>query len=169
LTRRRYADRGDFAILSDDDKAPFGIIHSSSGDPGDYRAAHGEWIWRELFTRDLDAAIRFYTELFTYEAEKDDENPKIVEYMLVSEGYLRAGIGLLSPDTETAPAWLGYVRVDDISASLQRVLAHGGKVLFEPRPDVADGGLAIVADPTGASIGLLHWEYEDEGEEGMQP
>jgi predicted enzyme related to lactoylglutathione lyase len=169
LSRRSYADRGDFAIVTDSQDTPFGIIHSSSGDPGDYRAARGEWIWRELFTRDLGAAIRFYTGLFDYEAEKDFEYPNAVEYMLESEGYLRAGIGLLSPDTDTAPAWLGYVRVADVNATLRRALAHGGKILFEPRPEVVNGRLAIVADPTGASIGLLQWEYEGEGREEVQP
>jgi len=169
MSRRSYVDRGEFAIVTDSQDTPFGVIHSSSGDPGDYRAGYGEWIWRELFTRDLGAAIRFYTVLFDYIGEEDYENRKVVEYLLESEGYLRAGIGLLSPDTDTAPAWLGYVRVSDVGAALRRALAHGGKVLFEPRPEVANGGLAIVADPTGASIGLLHWDYDNEGRKEVQP
>jgi predicted enzyme related to lactoylglutathione lyase len=169
LPRRNYADRGDFAIVTDAQQAPFGIIHASSGDPGDYRAAHGEWIWRELFTRDLGASIRFYTELFGYAAEKEDEYPKIVEYMLESNGYLRAGIGQLPPESDTAPTWLGYVRVGDVMATLQRALANGGKVLVEPQPEIADGKLAIIADPTGATVGLLFWEYEDASKREEQP
>jgi len=169
VSRRSYADRGEFAIVTDSQDTLFGIIHASSGDPGDYRAANGEWIWRELFTRDMGAAIRFYTELFGYAAEEDHENRKVVEYLLESGGYLRAGIGLLSPDTDTAPAWLGYVRVGDVNAALRRALAHGGKLLYEPRPEVANGGLAIVADPTGANIGLLHWDYDNEDTKEAQP
>jgi len=169
LGRRTYADRGDFAILSDAHDAPFGIIHSSSGDPGDYRAEHGEWIWRELFTRDLGAAIRFYTELFAYESEKDHENPEIVDYMLKSHGHLRAGIGSLPTNSDTAPTWLGYVRVGDIDAAIKRVKEHGGEVILKPKAEIADGGLAIVADPTGATIGLLHWDYGDEAQEEMRP
>ena len=168
LGRRTHADRGDFAILADAHDAPFGIIHSSSGDPGDYRAEYGEWIWRELFTRDLGAAIRFYTDLVAYEVEKDYENPEIVEYMLKSHGHLRAGIGSLSPDSDTAPTWLGYVRVDDIDAAVRRTVAHGGEVILEPRAEIADGGLAIVADPTGATIGLLYWDYGEAAQEEMQ-
>jgi len=167
LSRRSYADRGDFAVVTDSQDTPFGIIHASSGDPGDYRVARGKWIWRELLTRDLGSAIRFYTELFGYAAEKDYESPGVVEYMLESEGYLRAGIGLLSPDTDTAPVWLGFVRVDDVNATLQRALAYGGKVLFEPRPEVANGKLAIVADPTGARVGLLHRDYADADRKGV--
>jgi predicted enzyme related to lactoylglutathione lyase len=169
LSLRSYPDRGDFAIVTDSQDTPFGIIHAASGDPGDYRAAQGDWIWRELFTRDLGAAVRFYTELFDYAVEQDHESPDSVEYMLESGGYLRAGIGLLSPDSDTAPVWLGYVRVDDVNAALRRALAHGGKIRFEPRPEVANGGLAILADPTGANIGLLHWDYKDAGQPVVQP
>ncbi len=169
LNNRSYADRGEFAILTDAHQAPFGIMHSSSGDPGDYRAEHGEWIWRELFTRDLGAAISFYSKHFAYEAEREYEYPKLVEFMLESEGYLRAGIGLLPAESESAPTWLGYVRVDDVDAAMQRTLAHGGKVLFEPQPEIANGGVAIVADPTGATIGLLYWEYPEEEQQEMQP
>jgi len=169
LNHRSYADRGDFAILTDTHEAPFGIMRSSSGDPGDYRVEHGEWIWRELFTRDLGAAISFYSKHFAYEAEKDNEYPKLVEYMLESKGYLRAGIGLLPPDSGSAPTWLGYVRVDDVDAALQRTRAHGGKVLLEPQPEIANGWVAIVADPTGASIGLLYWEYPEEEPQETPP
>ena len=71
LSHRSFADRGDFAILGDLESVPFGIMRSSSGDPGDYRAEPGEWIWHELFTRDTEQAIRFYSELFGYEPQAD--------------------------------------------------------------------------------------------------
>ena len=169
LSSRSFADRGDFAILADLHQAPFGIMHSSVGDPGDYRATFGEWIWRELFTRDMDRSIRFYTELFGYESEKDLRHPEIMEYLLRSNGYLRAGIGALPPDSDAAPTWLGYLRVEDIEAAMQRTLAHGGSVVLEPRVEIVDGGLAIVADPTGATIGLLQWDYPDEAQLEPQP
>jgi len=169
LKRRSFDDRGDFAILADVESAPFGIMHSSSGDPGDYRAEPGEWIWHELFTRDLRKAIRFYTGLFSYESEKDELIPEVMDYLLTSHGHLRAGIGALPTDTDTPPTWLGYVRVEDIDATLKRIQAHGGKVILEPQADTADGGLAIAADPTGATIGLLRWDYGEEAPKEMKP
>ena len=161
LQHRSFDDRGTFAILSDLDSAPFGVIHSSSGDPGDYRAAFSEWIWHQLFTRDPEQAISFYRELFGYEAEADSRNPEIMQYLLKSHGYLRAGVGTLASDSEAAPTWLGYIRVESIEAALQRTLTHGGSILLKPKLETADGGLAIIADPTGATIGLLQWDYED--------
>ena len=165
LQSRSFSERGDFAILSDLESAPFGVMHSSSGDPGDYRAAFNEWIWHELFTRDPEKAIRFYSELFGYEPETDTRHPEIMQHLLRSQGYLRAGVGSLSPKTEAAPTWLGYIRVDDIKAATTRARDHGGSVLLAPKTEIADGGLAIIADPTGATIGLLQWDYEDAGRE----
>lgn len=169
LNTRTFADRGSFAILRDIHDAPFGIIHSSSGDPGDYRAAFGAWIWHELFTRDLGEAISFYTELFAYESENDNRHPEIVNYLLKSNGYLRAGIGALPPDSGYAPTWLGYLRVADIDAAIKLVQANGGKVLLEPQAKIANGNVAIVADPTGATIGLLRWDYADIEQQEMRP
>jgi len=169
LERRSFPDRGDFAIAMDTHGAPFGIIRASSGDPGDYQAAFGEWIWRQLFTRKLGEAIRFYTELFGFQTEREARNPQIMDYLLRSHGYLRAGVGHLGSDPEVAPTWLGYVRVEDVDTTLKRVVANGGKVLLEPKQEIADGGLAIVNDPTGASIGLLQWEYEDGPDREAQP
>ena len=165
LSHRSFADRGDFAILGDLESVPFGIMRSSSGDPGDYRAEPGEWIWHELFTRDTEQAIRFYSELFGYEPQADSRHPEIMQYLLKSQDYLRAGVGTLASDSEAAPAWLGYIRVENIDAALQRARAHGGNVLLAPKPEIADGGLAIITDPTGATIGLLQWDYEDTGRE----
>lgn len=169
LKHRSFDDRGAFAILSDLESAPFGVMHSSSGDPGDYRAEYGEWIWHEFFTRDLKKAVRFYTGLFGYESEKDELLPEVMDYLLKSKGQLRAGIGALPPDAESPPTWLGYVRVEDIDATLKRIQTHGGKLILEPQPDIADRGLAIAADPTGATIGLLRWDYGDEVPEEMKP
>ena len=169
LSRRSFADRGDFAIFADAEQAPFGIMRSSSGDPGDYRAAFNEWIWRQLFTRDPEQAIGFYGEIFGYEPETDQRYTEIMQYLLRSQGYLRAGIGTLSPGSEAAPTWLGYIRVEDIETSLKLALDHGGSVLLEPKAEIADGGLAIVADPTGATIGLLQWTYDETAQPEARP
>lgn len=169
LKHRSFEERGDFAILSDPEEIPFGVMRSSSGDPGDYQAEPGEWIWHELFTRDMKKAIQFYTSLFGYESEKDALLPEVMDYLLKSQNYLRAGVGALPPDSDHLPTWLGYVRVKDIGATLQRIQTHGGKIVFEPRDDVADGGLAIAVDPTGATIGLLRWDYGNRAAKEMKP
>jgi predicted enzyme related to lactoylglutathione lyase len=43
------------------------------------------------------------------------------------------------------PSWNTYVRVDSAARTSARALSAGGRVLLE-----ASGGLAVIADPTGA-------------------
>jgi predicted enzyme related to lactoylglutathione lyase len=37
------------------------------------------------------------------------------------------------------------------------VVSLGGKVVLAPRPDIRNGTLAVVADPSGAVLALQKW------------
>jgi len=52
------------------------------------------------------------------------------------------------------------VRVASIVEAVARVQPLGGRVLVAPRQDLADGNVAVIADPTGAAIGIFEWQYE---------
>jgi len=56
------------------------------------------------------------------------------------------------------PVWLLFVRVKNIGESLGLTKQLGGKLLLEPRPELFDGRVAVIADPTGAAIGILEWD-----------
>ncbi len=155
LPAREVADRGRFAILADNEQAPLGLLTSSSGDPGDYRAEPGEWLWHQLFSRDPRAAAGFYQQLFGYELHAPDDYPDLVDHILASDGFARAGIAQLAPGSDSLPQWLGLVRVADLQGALSRVEALGGKILLAPSAEVAEGTVALVADPLGAPLGLV--------------
>ena len=55
------------------------------------------------------------------------------------------------------PTWLPFVRVKNVSESVAQAKQLGGKVLMEPKPELFDGKVAVIADPTGAAIGFLEW------------
>lgn len=164
LPKRSLPDRGDIAILATPDEAVIGIIHSSSGDPGDFRPELGEFLWHELFTKDVAAAAEFYQSLFGYEVLEKEDTAEIVDYFLASGEHSRGGIGSLPPESETVSTWLGYIRVDDVEKAVEQVKALGGEVLVPPDPANIDGDLAIVADPVGTPIGLIRWEFPEEEE-----
>jgi len=161
LDRRNIPHRGDFAVVADPEGAPFGVLHSSTGDPPDYQTQIGEWLWEGLFSRDADAASKFYASLFGYEIYGPGDGADILEYVLAAGGYSRAGIGQLRAESDSKPTWLGFVRVDDVGATVERARGAGGEVLHERDPEDPEGHLAIVADPFGAVIGLMKWTYED--------
>jgi hypothetical protein len=157
LTRQQGLDRGEFAVVADPDSAIFGLMRSSSGDPGDYRVAVGEWLWYQLFTRDPATAAGFYKSLVGYSASDRPDSHNIVDLVLASSGYARASIGALSKESEASPTWVGFIRVADVGTLTARVRELGGEVLYESATEISD--LAIVADPNGATLGLLKWDY----------
>ncbi len=65
----------------------------------------------------------------------------------------------LDPDESRIPAGPGgaiaYWRVDDISASWEHALAHGGEPVEPPHNVGPDTDVALVQDPFGNYIGLI--------------
>jgi predicted enzyme related to lactoylglutathione lyase len=165
LSTRQRPSRGEFAIMADPEGAIIGAIDSSSGDPDDYRAEYGEWIWVQLYARDAVAATNFYATLFGYDIQEQDEGPAIVEWVLAVGDYSRASVGQLTSESEYHPTWLGFIRVEDIDATLKKAESLGGKVVLAPNPDLANGDLALIEDPLGTPIGLLRWDFPEDEED----
>ncbi len=161
LPAREVAERGRFAILADNEQAPVGVLASSSGDPADYRAEPGEWLWHQRFSREAATTATFYRDLFGYALHTPEMYPDLVDTILASDGFARAGITPLDTDGEARPQWLGLVRVDDLDAVLSRVASLGGSILVPPDPGIAGGAVAVVLDPVGAPLGLARWDDAD--------
>jgi predicted enzyme related to lactoylglutathione lyase len=150
------------AVIQDPQGAVFGILASSSGDPPDYLAGAGEWIWSSLITTDPDAAAGFYQALFDYEvfAAADDRNGH--HLIVASDNYARASVNSLPGNGfHSYPYWLNYVRVEDAAKVAAKAVSLGGRVVVEPRPDRQGSKVAVVADPAGAVFGLLEWPESD--------
>lgn len=161
LAPRTVPDLGTLAIFSDGEGAVFGAMHLDGGDPEDYLAEPGEWIWIQLLSRDAVKASDFYGQLAPYELFDNALSERSGSYVLASEGYARAGLVTIPAErTDIQPTWLPFVRVASIVDAVTRAAQLGGKVLVTPRQDLADGKVAVIADPTGAAIGMLEWQYE---------
>jgi predicted enzyme related to lactoylglutathione lyase len=150
---RLLTGRGEVAILADPEGAPFGVIHSSSGDPPDYLAEDRQWVWIELWAKDPKAMADFYSGLAGYEVEPVKRPDGSVGYFLASGGYTRCGI-IPSPAPSVAPAWLPYLRVEDAKTATKQAEQAGARVVVPPSAAVRDGRVALIIDPTGAALGL---------------
>jgi predicted enzyme related to lactoylglutathione lyase len=108
--------------------------------------------WVDLGTPDVDASVKFYGDLFGWEA--DDAGPDSGGYRLSKlHGKQVAGVGPLQ-DEQQPPAWTSYVWSDDADATAEKVKEAGGQV-FMPPFDVMDAGrMTVSADPTGAILGV---------------
>ena len=158
---RALPERGEQAVFADPEGAVFGVVASSSGDPEDFLAEPGDWIWIQLLSRDARRAAEFYRAVAGYDVVESPAGDRLSDYLLVSEGYARATVRMLSSSRpQIQPTWLPFVRVERVGESVESAKRLGGTVLLEPRPELFAGRVAVVADPTGAAIGLLEWSEE---------
>jgi hypothetical protein len=166
VSGRPVPDRGMMAVLADPDDAPFGVIHSSSGDPPDVLAPVGDWIWALYQSLNPTGAAAFYQQLADYEVVADDRFPNREVYLLAADGYARAVLsGIPAEQAERVrPDWLYFIRVADIDATLASATKLGAQILVAPRPDLLDGRMAAILDPTGAPVGLMEWQPPADGE-----
>jgi len=157
-----YKGRGRQAVLSGPDGAVFAVIASRSGDPGDFLAEPGEWIWSALLTDDPVAAAKFYKAVFGYDVFDLPSEDGLQHVVLSSQDYARAGINSLPKDSHHRHAhWLNFIRVEDTAATAAKAEALGGKMLVEPRLDRHGGRIALLADPYGAPFGVMEWTDSD--------
>ena len=112
--------------------------------------------WFELHTRDYDAAVAFYRDVFRWDARPMSDTPDF-RYTVQQDGEAqRAGImdatGFLP---EGVPAhWGVYFHAVDTDAALAKAVELGASVVT-PAEDTPYGRLAVAADPTGAQFRLM--------------
>jgi predicted enzyme related to lactoylglutathione lyase len=111
--------------------------------------------WVDTWQPDAVAAMSFYTEIFGWEAE--DTMPEGVDgthYMCRLRGHDVAAIASRPEGAPPVTAWTTYVWVDDVDATVAKVLEGGGRVLKEPFDSLDGGRIAVIADPAGAALGI---------------
>jgi len=149
-------DIGRAAAITDPQGAVLGLLRSRVGDPDDsIPLAVGRVVWNELLAADDAGAASFYGPLAGLEVQTIERRGG--EYTLLrSQGRERAGI-MDRPDPRVTPLWLTHFAVSDVGAATRRAAELGGRVLLAPSPDLREGTLAVVTDPTGALLALQQW------------
>jgi len=116
----------------------------------------GKVIWVELVTPDLAGAKQFYSGLFGWTFR--DIHVGDADYAVaLLDGRPVAGLlhRAVPPGEHRQPAWRGFIAVRDVDAAKRIALAHGAKVVFEPRNYPQRGRQAVFADPEGAVFAVL--------------
>jgi len=112
----------------------------------------GRFVWRDLMTRDVAAAERFYGELLGWRFEHTTRGDR--PYVVARSGDQPvAGIVDVSAMPNAGAQWLSFMSVPDVDKAMASVRSDGGKVLVEPRT-LAMARVAVVADAQGAPVGL---------------
>jgi predicted enzyme related to lactoylglutathione lyase len=161
--------RGTQAIFVDPEGAELGVLHSSAGDPGEYAPDTGDWTWAQLFARDPAAEGRFYASVAGLDVLPDTRDDRPDVFVLASGGYSRASVAPLPPRPKAKPGWLLFVRVADVKAAAAKAISLGGRVLVAPSDAPTEYWRAVIADPTGAVIGLVQLDEPGQPKEPGQP
>ena len=147
---------GTMAVVTDAGQAAIGIwqpgthagfaVWGEPGTPG----------WFELHTREHDATVRFYRDVFKWDTHAVSDTPDF-RYTTLGEGDGQlAGImdaSAFLPDGVPAH-WSVYFRVEDTDATLAKIAKLGGSQVMAAE-DTPYGRLAQAADPTGTLFKLV--------------
>ena len=99
--------RGEQALFADAEGAEFGVVKSSAGDPEDFLAEPGDWIWIQLLSRDAKKAGEFYRAVGGYDVIENAETNRLSDFVLSSKGFARATIRTIpAGNTQARPSWL---------------------------------------------------------------
>jgi predicted enzyme related to lactoylglutathione lyase len=120
-------------------------------------SSQGRFVWYELMTTDTKAAKDFYGKVVGWSAQ-DMPMPGMT-YSIFNAG--STGVGGLMTLSEDAkkmgapPSWIGYVGVDDVDATVNKIKSQGGQVYAGPLDIPEVGRFAVVTDPQQATFALF--------------
>jgi len=121
-------------------------------------ATRGRFAWHELMTTDTAAAKAFYGNVVGWGVAPTNM-PGGVDYTMFTAGEIPVGGLMPMMPAATAmgapPAWLAYIEVPDVDATIAQTQQLGGKVLVPAQTVDGVGRFAVLQDPQGAAFGVL--------------
>jgi uncharacterized protein len=106
----------------------------------------------ELMSVDVGKSKSFYGKLFDWKLEDIDMGDTTYTMIKVGEG---TGGGLMkNPIPNSSSVWVPYVIVDDVKAATSKATSLGATMMKDVSEVKGAGLFTIVADPTGAMLGL---------------
>ena len=106
----------------------------------------------EFSANDHEEAGQFYSDVFGWETEEFPE----MNYTTFAgpDGSVGGGFNPVSDDAPAGTVMV-YIGTDDLASSLQRIEAHGGKIILPNYEIPGVGTMAVFSDPTGNKVALL--------------
>lgn len=146
---------GRFSVIADPQGASISVFSPVDKMESHDNTKSGEFTWNELSTTDHKAAFDFYKELFGWEKTSAFDMGPMGEYLMYGQGGKTYGGMMTKPKDAPMPtAWLYYVHVDDLEASIERAKGKSAKLLMGPTDVPGGERIAILTDPQGAAFAL---------------
>ena len=121
--------------------------------------APGTICWRELATRDLPAAVEFYSKLFGWELEQSKMTPMAYKEIHM-DGVAHGGMMAIDENWGPTPPpsfWSTYIAVENADETVEKIKANGGSINHGPFDAPGVGRMAMIADPSGANFAIIQF------------
>lgn len=126
---------------------------------------HGQFIWYELTTPDVDAAKKFYPRFTGWGTQAFDN-----DYTLWTTGGVPvAGLFRLRDEMRQQgipPNWMPYVESDNVDETVAKAVSLGGRIVHGPDDIPGTGRFAVLQDPQGAAFGVYKSSGRTSGWDG---
>ena len=133
-------EQGHMAIFGDASGAAIGVWQPREMSGYELVAEPGAAAWHELHTKDYDAAVKFYQNVFGWDTDVMSDSPEF-RYTTLGAGDVGQGRASWTRPgylpAEVPSNWQVYFAVEDTDASIEKAVALGATVLDGPR------GLAV--------------------------
>jgi predicted enzyme related to lactoylglutathione lyase len=158
-------DSGEMAIFTDPTGATFSVWRAIEHIGAEVGNEPDTYSWNELMTRDIDAALAFYTSVFGWSYEPQDMGPAGTYHVIAGgESGGLGGLMAMPPDVpEQVPNhWGVYFTVADVDATIQAITAGGGQIVNGPMDIPGVGRTATAHDPAGGNFNIMQPIMEPE-------
>jgi predicted enzyme related to lactoylglutathione lyase len=145
---------GRFAVLSDPQGATFALFTPGGGPPPGPEPPQGGLSWHELATTDVQGAVRFYGELFSWRKGRAHDMGAAGVYQIFEHAGNQAGGICNVQGPSTAPSWLSYVHVADANRAVAAAKAAGGRLMHGPMEVPGGSWIALLVDPQGGAFAV---------------
>ncbi len=151
-------DSGEMAIFTDPGGAAFSVWRAGRHIGAQVCNDINTYSWNELMTRDIDAALPFYSAVFGWRYEPQDMGPMGTYYVIA--GGEHGGLGglmAMPPDVpDMVPNhWGVYFTVESVDATIATITEAGGQVVNGPMDIPGVGRIATAHDPAGGNFNLM--------------
>jgi len=113
--------------------------------------------WADLSTNNAEAAKKFYTTLFNWLAIDVPTGENETYTMLQKQDKNVCALYAMDPEMSQQgipPSWQVYVAVKDVDTAVEKAAKLQGEVIMPPFDIFDYGRMAVIQDPTGASLAL---------------
>lgn len=128
----------------------------------------GKFVWYDLQTTDIKAAIAFYTEVVGWKTEEWEGGGQPYPMWMVGDVAV-GGVMELPPQARAMgapPHWMAYIGTPDVDGTTDKAKGLGANVLVQPMDLPNVGRMAVLQDPQGAPFSLFSSAEEPPAESG---